>query len=353
MMSYRLNVFVRPIWLKHRFVSSVSNGSFSIPIVDFSGFREATSLERKRKVATEIVSAFKDSGFVYLSGHGITSATIQKTFEKSAAFFSLPSDTKQRLKWEDPRANRGYVEIGRERVTQSADPEEIAALREKAPDFKETMEMGRDWDAEWKNQWPPENEAPLFKKTMLEFYEICHSLHMDVMRSIAIGLDLEENFFDSKINEKCHNLRLLSYPPVKNNLLQNDGQARAGAHSDYGTLTLLFQDSVGGLEVQNPHTGVFVPANPIPSTIIVNVGDLLARWSNDVLRSTLHRVVAPSTQKINVTEELIPARQSIAFFCNPNFTTEVSCLPNCGEKPKYPPINAGAYIVGRLAVTYT
>jgi len=344
-------VLVRPILLKHRFLSSVSNGSFSIPIVDFSRFREAASIERKR-VSTEIVSAFKESGFVYLSGHGIPPATIQKTFEKSAEFFRLPSDIKQRLEWEDPRANRGYVAIGRERVTQSADPEEIAALREKAPDFKETMEIGRDWDSEWKNQWPLENEAPLFKKSMLEFHETCHNLHVDVMRSIAIGLDLEEDYFDNKINNQCHTLRLLSYPPVKSNLLKNDGQARAGAHSDYGTLTLLFQDSVGGLQVQNPHTGAFVPAKPIPGTIVINVGDLLARWSNDVLRSTLHRVVAPSVENVDKNGELIPARQSIAFFCNPNFDVEVSCLPNCGEKPKYPPINTGAYIVGRLAVTY-
>ena len=138
---------------------------------------------------------------------------------------------------------------------------------------------------------------------------------------------------------------------------------------DYGTLTLLFQDSVGGLEVKNPHTGEFVPATPIvsncdyfidvywsisrqPGTIVVNVGDLLARWSNDVLRSTLHRVVAPA-EKISETESLTPARQSIAFFCNPNFSAEVSCLPNCGDVAKYPPVNTEDYIVGRLAVTYS
>jgi len=139
---------------------------------------------------------------------------------------------------------------------------------------------------------------------------------------------------------------------------------------DYGTLTLLFQDSVGGLEVQNPHTGEYIPATPIvssfflpvscsahllqqPNTIVVNVGDLLARWSNDVLRSTLHRVVAPPAAKVSETEALTPARQSIAFFCNPNFTANVSCLPNCGEVAKYPPVNTGDYIVGRLKATYT
>jgi len=330
-----------------------ANAQFRIPVIDFSKFRTSSSPKEKRETAKEIVSAFKESGFLYLANHGIITSEVQGTFQRSADFFSLPYDVKQKLAWEDPRSNRGYVEIGRERVTQSANPEEIAVLREKAPDFKETMEIGRDWDTDWKNQWSSETSAPGFKQNMLDFYETCHELHVHVMRSIAIGLDLKEHFFDNKIDEKCHNLRLLSYPAIKTDILQNEGQARAGAHSDYGTITLLFQDSVGGLEVQNPHTGEFIPATPIPETIVVNVGDLLARWSNDVLRSTLHRVVAPPAKKISDTETITPKRQSIAFFCNPNFSTDVSCLPNCGEMVKYPPINTGDYIVGRLAVTYT
>jgi len=173
-----------------------------------------------------------------------------------------------------------------------------------------------------------------------------------MMRSIALGLDLPEDFFDQKIDLQCHNLRLLSYPPVKRILADGKGQARAGAHSDYGTLTLLFQDSVGGLEVMNPNTGVFIPATPIPGTIIINVGDLLARWSNDVLRSTLHRVVAPPAKLISSTETITPLRQSIAFFCNPNFNTEIACLPNCGTEARYPPVNTETYIVGRLTATY-
>ncbi|KAF9534769.1 hypothetical protein CPB83DRAFT_842915 [Crepidotus variabilis] len=336
-----------------RGLASQATNSFNIPVINFAKFRSTSSLDEKRHTAGEIVSAFKQSGFIYLSNHGIDTAEIQSTFQKSRDFFALPSDIKDSLAWEDPRSNRGYVKIGRERVTQSRDPAEIAALRAKAPDYKETMEIGRDWDSEWKNQWPAGDLAPGFKQRMLGFYETCHELHVEVMRSIALGLDLGEHFFDTKVNEKCHNLRLLSYPPVKTSLLRNEGQARAGAHSDYGTLTLLFQDSVGGLEVQNPNTGKFVAATPINDTIVVNVGDLLARWSNDILRSTLHRVVAPPSKKINDTEGVTPARQSIAFFCNPNFSAEISCLPNCGETPKYPPINTEKYIVGRLAVTYT
>ncbi|KAJ7094522.1 hypothetical protein B0H15DRAFT_829890 [Mycena belliarum] len=353
MFSLRASIFVRT-GLKSRGLATVSDAqpSFRIPLIDFSRFRNEAGAD-KIKVANEIVSAFKESGFIYLSGHGIPDPTIQKAFTKSAEFFRMPTDAKDKLAWEDPRSNRGYVRIGRERVTQATDAAEIAALREKAPDYKETMEIGRDWDSVWKNRWPQEADAPEFKHTMLGFFQLCHELHVQVMRSIAIGLGLEESFFDAKIQDQCHNLRLLSYPPMKRALLDNEGQARAGSHSDYGTLTLLFQDSVGGLEAQNPHTGVFVPATPIPGTIVINVGDLLARWSNDVLRSTLHRVVAPAAKPLNAQEVITPARQSIAFFCNPNFSAEIACLPNCGSEAKYQPISTEAYIVGRLTSTYS
>jgi len=356
MFSLRASIVFRT-GLKSRGLATVVSSdaqapSFRIPLIDFSKFQRGSSAEKK-STATEIVAAFKESGFIYISNHGIPQATVENAFAKSAEFFRMPVDVKESLKWEDPRSNRGYVKIGRERVTQATDAAEIAALREKAPDFKETMEIGRDWDSVWKNQWPQEADAPGFKGTILDFFQRCHELHVHVMRSIALGLELEERFFDDKIQEQSHNLRLLSYPPIKRALLDNEGQARAGAHSDYGTLTLLFQDQVGGLEVQNPHTGVFIPATPIPGTIVVNVADLLARWSNDVLRSTLHRVVAPPAKPINLQEAITPARQSIAFFCNPNFSAEIACLPNCGSVAKYPPISTEAYIVGRLTDTYT
>jgi len=301
------------------------------------------------------VSGFKEVGFIYLDKHGIPDSTVKHTFQKSAEFFNLPAEMKDKLAWEDPRANRGYVKVGRERVTQSADANEIAELRAKAPDFKETMEIGRDWDKTWKNRWPEEAAAPDFRGTMLHFFQTCHDLHTLVMRAVAIGLDLEETFFDDKINEQYHNLRLLSYPPIRRHLLEQEGQARAGAHSDYGTLTLLFQDSVGGLEVQNPHTKQYQPATPIPGTIVINAGDLLARWSNDVLRSTLHRVVAPPAKIISETESITPARQSIAFFCNPNQGARIECLPTCtaAGQAKYSPVTTEQYIVRRLSETFT
>ncbi|KAG6335108.1 hypothetical protein ID866_3977 [Astraeus odoratus] len=332
-----------------------SDEAFRIPLIDFSAFRVASSLSEKRRVADDIVNGFRNVGFIYLTGHGIQPETIENVYKKSADFFGLPLQIKDQVAWDDPRANRGYVKVGRERVTQSSDAAEIAALRKTAPDTKETMEIGRDWDPVWKNKWPKESDLPGFKSTMLQFFQTCHELHMVVMKSIALGLDLKEDYFDNKINQQYHNLRLLSYPPIRTKLLSQEGQARAGAHSDYGTLTLLFQDSVGGLEVQNPHTKHFRPAPPIPGTVVINAGDLLARWSNDTFRSTLHRVVAPPAHKINHSEGITPARQSIAFFCNPNFDTVIESLPTCistNNPSKYPPVTTEQYIVGRLAATY-
>ncbi|KZT43064.1 Clavaminate synthase-like protein [Sistotremastrum suecicum HHB10207 ss-3] len=332
-----------------------SDSTFHIPVVDFSKFRRARDKAEKKRSADEVVTAFKEVGFVYLKDHGISDEVVQNTFIKSADFFRLPSEAKAKLAWEDPRSNRGYVQQGRERVTQSSDPAEIAALRAKAPDSKESMEIGRDWDATWKNQWPQEKDVPGFKSTMLSFFQTCHELHVSVMSSVALGLGLHEEFFADKIQEQYHNLRLLSYPSIPVSALKEEGTARAGIHSDYGSLTFVFQDDVGGLEVQNPHSGKFHPATPIPGTIVVNVGDLLARWSNDVLRSTRHRVVGPSREKYG-SLEMAPARQSIAFFCNPNGTAHISALPTCvSEKApaKYDPVNTEQYIVRRLSDTYS
>lgn len=330
----------------------IRDHTFHIPIVDFSAFNDpGASAMQKKSTAKDIVCAFKEVGFVYLKGHGISPEIIQNAFKKSDAFFALPLSTKSVLAWDDPRSNRGYVAAGRERVTQITDPQQIAALRVKAPDVKESMEIGRDWDPVYNNKWPLDSDVPGFKDFMKSFFQTCHELHVTVLNSVALGLGLEERFFDPYINEQYHNLRLLSYPPVKTSILKQQGQARAGAHSDYGTLTFVFQDMVGGLEVQKPNTNEFYPATPIKDTIVVNVGDLLARWSNDTLRSTLHRVVAPRTKVGD--EEYTPKRQSIAFFCNPNGSANITCLPTCNpDKAKYPPITTEQYIVKRLSETY-
>lgn len=214
--------------------------------------------------------------------------------------------------WTTPEANRGYSAPGREKVTNLTDADEVARLKEGNPDIKESFEIGREADpAGHANQWPDEAGAQRkvagFKDTMLDFFEQCKGIHVEVMRAIAVGIGLDEGYFDGFVDDGDNTLRLLHYPAVKSEVFRvNPGQVRAGAHSDYGSITLLFQDAAGGLQVQSP-SGQFVDATPIENTCVVNAGDLLARWSNDTIKSTIHRVVEPPRKS-----DEHPPRYSIA-----------------------------------------
>ncbi|BGP39224.1 hypothetical protein JCM10450v2_003180 [Rhodotorula kratochvilovae] len=324
-----------------------------VPVISFEPFLSGTPAEREA-TAQELLKAAKEVGFLMLSNVDsvMPKAKVAEAFRQTQQFFDLPMAVKERLEWECPESNRGYVAEGRERVTQETDPEAIAKLREKAPDFKETMEIGKDYregpdDSPFENRWP-EADLPGFKPFMNDFFETNHQLHLEIMRALALAMGLGEDFFDDKVAQKSHNLRLLNYPPVEKAKIANGGN-RAGSHSDYGSVTLLWQDSVGGLEVQDKD-GKFVPARPVADTVVVNVGDLLQRWSNDVLKSTIHRVVLPADG--NPDELLTPRRNSIAFFGNPSLRTMIAALPGTGE-PKYEPVETEAYLVKRLTETYT
>lgn len=286
-------------------------------------------------------------------------------FSQSAQFFARSQEQKDALKWTTPDANRGYVTWGREKVTQSSDPDEIAKLRASNPDLKESMEIGREGVEGMPNQWPAafDEQGFAFTRDMQLFFLELQALHMSVMRAIALGMGLDEAFFDSYTDAGDNTLRLLHYPSVKKRVWRdNPGQVRAGEHSDYGSITLLFQDAVGGLEVKSPK-GTWVRATPIEGTIVVNAGDLLQRWSNDRIVSTNHRVIQPPlpppkagalTDEEEDLESMVPARYSIAYFCNPNFDRQIEALPGTWEQSgkKYDGINSGDYLIMRLAATY-
>ncbi|KAL7341749.1 thymine dioxygenase [Rhodotorula toruloides] len=322
-----------------------------VPIIDFAPFLTGSQAEKK-EVAEELFKACTDVGFLMLRNIDslIPPSQVSSAFAQTKQFFDLPMEVKEKLAWECPESNRGYVAEGRERVTQESSKEAIEKLRAQAPDYKETMEIGKDYkdgpyDSPFENRWP-ETDLPDFKPFMNQFFEDCHRLHVEIMRALALAMGLGEGFFDDKVNQKAHNLRLLNYPSIEKAKIEGGGN-RAGSHSDYGTVTLLFQDSVGGLEVQDKQ-GNFVPARPVDDTVVVNVGDLLMRWSNDVLKSTIHRVVLPADG--DPSEPMTARRNSIAFFSNPNLHEMIRCLPGTGE-PKYPEVETEAYLVKRLGET--
>ena len=319
-------------------------------LVDFSLFLHGTPSQRL-SAASSILHGFQTAGFVYLSSHSISEQVIKNVFSTSAAFFRRPLSEKEKLGWTTPQANRGYVSHGREKVSALLSKEEVAKLKAQVPDLKESFEIGREGEEGLPNNWPSGDTD--FKEVMTSFHDRCKELHIQVMRAIAVGMGLEEGYFDGFTDVGDNTLRLLHYPSVPKDVFKkNKMQVRAGEHTDYGSITLLFQDDRGGLQVKSPG-GTFVDATPIPGTVVVNSGDLLARWSNDTIKSTTHRVVEPPSPEEG---DVHPARYSVAYFCNPNFSSQIEAIEGTygaekGEK-KYAAINSGDYLVQRLAVTY-
>ncbi|KAK7529179.1 hypothetical protein IWX49DRAFT_595772 [Phyllosticta citricarpa] len=337
---------------------AVEKDGLNIPLIDFEVFHSGDD-EKRLETGRRIVNGFQEAGFVYLKNIPIPEWAVETTFKHSSQFFARPQDQKDILAWYSAKANRGYVAHGREKVTRADFAGNVDALRKAVPDLKESMEIGRDDEPDCPNMWPDEidDEGKMFKSTMKEFWRACASLHQDIMKAVALGLGLKVDWFNEYIGQGDNTLRLLHYPEVDKSIFQReDGQlqVRAGEHSDYGSLTLLFQDSRGGLQVLSPE-GTYVDAKPISGTVVVNAGDLLARWSNDTIQSTKHRVVEPPLQPRQENLTKYPARYSIAYFCNPDFDKLIETIPNTYNKTserKYPPVKSGEYLEKRLKETY-
>ncbi|KAJ5746010.1 hypothetical protein N7520_011192 [Penicillium odoratum] len=342
----------------HPASTAVEQDDLMIPLIDFGPFFSGTPSD-KHAVALSITNAFKTSGFIYLKAHGIPPSVVSRVFASSSRFFSRPQSQKDSLGWTTPQSNRGYIKAGREKLAPLEETEGISTLRGSTPDLKETLEIGREGVENSPNRWPDhlDDEGKEFKEIMLSFFETCKNLHQQIMRAIALGMNLPEHFFDEFVSEGDNNLRLLHYPPVRKEVFKdNPNQVRAGEHSDYGSVTLLFQDRHGGLQVRSPK-GTFVDVTPIADAIVVNAGDLLARWSNDTITSTRHRVIQPPIPAGESDDsDSYPSRYSIAYFCNPNNNKLIEALPgtygeNVHRDKKYADITAGDYLVSRLTAT--
>lgn len=215
--------------------SAVSSESLEIPLIDFGQFLFGDD-STKQSTAKAILSGFQRAGFIYLKNHGIPKDKIQTTFDESARFFKRPEQQKLDLSWTTPQANRGYSQPGREKTTDSTDPAEIEKIRATAgPDMKESFEIGREGEEGLPNHWPDDEQ---FKNSMLDFHNAGKVLHRNVMRAVAVGLGIDETYFDSYCQNGDNTLRLLHYPAVKSEVFQkNKLTVRAGAHTDYGMIS--------------------------------------------------------------------------------------------------------------------
>lgn len=294
-----------------------------IPLIDFEPLVAGDAAARQ-DVAHQILQACQDVGFFYLRGHGITPALQRELWAQSHWFFDQPKPAKLALA-RSSATNCGYVGLAQERLDPS-----------QPWDVKEAFNIGL------RSVWPA--DQPDFKSAVSRFYQHCtQRVAPQVLSAFAIALNLPPNYFDDKHGENYF-LRLLHYPPVSQTL--EDGQLRAGAHTDYGSITLLLQDEVGGLEVQTCE-GEWISAPPLPDTVVVNVGDAMQRWTNDRLRSTLHRV--------NPTRGAQQHRYAVALFCDPNPEVVLACLQGCATSdnpPRYAPIRTQDHLNSKLNATY-
>lgn len=312
----------------------------SLPVIDISGLSSPKPEDRKA-VGANLRAACLDKGFFYISHHGVSEDLVADVFAQAANFFALPPAQKAEVDKSKSKANRGYEPLQGQTLEPGA-----------PPDLKEGYYIGPEHAADdprvragmfnhGANQWPA--PCPRFKPAMESYLKVMLDLSATMMRGIALSLDLPENYFDGYNADAMATVRLLHYPPQP--AQGNPAQKGAGAHTDFGGLTLLRQGDVGGLQVWDQVSGGWIHADPLPGTYVVNLGDMISRWTNDRYRSTVHRVVNTSGKE----------RYSVPFFYTGNYAYEVSCIPTClapGEQPKYPPITVEQHMRAMYSRTY-
>jgi len=320
----------------------------SVPIIDLAPILSG-GCDGKRRVAAEVGRACEEIGFLIIKGHGVPRGLAEEMYDVSKRFFALPLEEKMRAR--GPDRSRGYGPVGDEALSYGlgkAAPADLKeSLYEGPMDVPETSYFRGPEGAPHfvPNVWP---ERPRELETVWRaYYRRMERLASDIMRVFAVALDLPEQFFADKINKHVSRVRAIHYPDQRDDPLP--GQLRAGEHTDYGTMTILkIEDVPGGLQVKT-RPGEWLDVLAVPDTFVVNIGDLMMRWTNDAWISTLHRVLNPPRD-----ETLGTGRISLVFFHQPNYDALIECLPGCtgpGNPAKYPPVTSGEHRNRKFAAT--
>jgi isopenicillin N synthase-like dioxygenase len=319
--------------------------------IDLRPFREGTPAQR-RAVARQFDAAGRRSGFFAVTGHGIDPALIAAMAEVTGAYFDQPIEVKASHVVADRAANRGYAPEGTEALAYSLGEQDLP------PDLFEAFNVGRELTPGQEgdpyvaahrdryfapNVWPAVPAA--FRSTWLAYWDAVEALALEIMSAAAVALDLEADHFVSSLDRSISVMRANDYrrrdgaaPPV-------DGQMRMGAHTDYGSITVLLADRVPGLQLRDVD-GRWHDVLPPRDGFLVNIGDLLADWTNDRWRSTMHRVVPPTADVAGPLR-----RRSIAWFQQPNWDAVIECLPTCADgatPPRHAPVTSGEHLMAKL-----
>ncbi len=294
-------------------------------------------------VGAELDDVCTTVGFFQVVGHGVPDVVATRAWDATVAFFDLPHEQRMAVRPPSPGYPYGYIPFSGESLAKSlggvSKPDLKEAFSIGPVDQPERLFTGADEAWAWQaNLWPA--EFPEFHDAWTDYFRVMLQLGTRLMSNFAVGLKLPADYFEASIDQSPSALRAIRYPGRRD--APEDGQLRAGAHTDYGTLTILKQDRVGGLQVLTQSDG-WAGVEEIPGAYVINIGDLMARWTNDRWRSTLHRVVDPSP---NMKGE-IPRRHSMPFFHNANWDAEVSALPGTGT-PKYETVLAGPHLQSKF-----
>jgi isopenicillin N synthase-like dioxygenase len=307
--------------------------NLDLPVIDFAGASED-------EFARLLDAAFTETGFCYFSGIGVDPALVEGVFDASRRFHALPNQAKNALAMNS--FHRGYMApktsiIGTStvaRVTRPNDSESFMLMHEVAAD---DPRYGRPLDGP--NQWP---DLPGFRTAVNAYEQAMHGFCLRLLPALALALDLPRDWFAPFFQQPTTFLRLLHYPPQAPD--SPDDAFGSAPHTDYGFITILAQDTCGGLEVRR-RDGTWLKAQPIPDTWVVNVADMLARWTSGRWQSTPHRVKNYSGND----------RYSCPYFFDMSMDSIVATLPTClgpDNKPNFPPVRYGDYLMERLDRNY-
>ncbi|KAG9037980.1 hypothetical protein FRB95_003373 [Tulasnella sp. JGI-2019a] len=278
-----------------------------VPIIDLAD-AWSSNLDARRNVALQVRKACKDVGFFYVSNHRIPETSVEKAIDQAKRFFDEPLEHKMQIDIHKAANFKGYCAL----LGENADPENRGDMHEafnigpENPDDTGVMRGA--------NQWPI--DLPEFKAPVLELYNSLVDLGKVMFHIFALSLDLPEGFFDDKTKNAAAVMRLLHYPPQTG--IVDDRVVGIGAHTDYECFTILWQDDVPALQVLNT-ASQWIDAKPIPGTLVINIGDQFARWTNDVFKSTRHCVINRSGVR----------RYSVPLFFGTDYDVRLEALPTC------------------------
>ncbi len=309
-----------------------------IPSLDLAKFRNGSPVERQTFV-NALGDAYENIGFVAIRNHYLTDELTQRLYRVVKEFFALPEEVKTKYEIEGLAGQRGYIGKGKEHAKgrTTGDLKEFYHVGQEVTDGDPIKEEYPD------NVWP--DEIPEFKEVALEVYQRLEQTGREMLRAIALHLDLDEGYFEARVHNGNSILRPIHYFPIEDPQSIPEDAVRAAEHGDINLITLLMGASADGLQVLR-RDGEWIPITALPEQLVVNVGDMLERLTNKKLKSTIHRVVNPPREQMGTS------RYSIPFFMHPRSDMDLTCLANCvgEENPKqFKDTTAGEFLNERLA----